>query len=85
MDIEQEIKTYILENYLFTDDDSQLSSSDSFLEKGILDSTGILEVIYFIEDEYGIKVEDDEMVPENLDSVERLVVYVEHKQSLKAS
>ena len=75
----------ILENYLFTDDDSQLSDSDSFLEKGILDSTGILEVIYFIEDEYGIKVEDEEMIPENLDSVESLVVFVQHKQGLKAS
>jgi len=85
MSIKQDIKTYILENYLFTDDDSQLSSSDSFLDKGILDSTGILEVIYFIEDEYGIKVEDDEMIPENLDSVESLVVFVKHKQGLKAS
>ena len=85
MSIKQDIKTYILENYLFTDDDSQLSSSDSFLEKGILDSTGILEVIYFIEDEYGIKVEDEEMIPENLDSVESLVVFVQHKQGLKAS
>ena len=85
MSIKQDIKTYILENYLFTDDDSQLSDSDSFLEKGILDSTGILEVIYFIEDEYGIKVEDDEMIPENLDSVESLVVFVTHKQGLKAS
>ena len=85
MSIKQDIKTYILENYLFTDDDSQLSDSDSFLEKGILDSTGILEVIYFIEDEYGIKVEDEEMIPENLDSVESLVVFVKHKQGLKAS
>jgi acyl carrier protein len=85
MSIKQDIKTYILENYLFTDDDSQLSSSDSFLEKGILDSTGILEVIYFIEDEYGIRVEDDEIFPENLDSVESLVVFVKHKQGLEVS
>ncbi len=80
MSIEQEIKTYILENYLFTDDASLLSSADSFLEKGILDSTGILEVIYFIEEEYGLKVEDEEMVPENLDSVENLVAFVRRKQ-----
>ena len=85
MSIEQEIKTYILENYLFTDDNSQLSSSDSFLEKGILDSTGILEVIYFIEDEYKLKVEDDEMIPDNLDSVERLVDFVERKQGMNAA
>lgn len=85
MSIEREIKTYILENYLFTDDDSQLSSSDSFLEKGILDSTGILEVIYFIEDEYKLKVEDDEMIPDNLDSVERLVDFVNRKQGMNAA
>ena len=80
MSIKQDIKTYILENYLFTDDDSQLSDSDSFLEKGILDSTGILEVIYFIEDEYGIKVEDEEMIPENLDSVNRIANFVGRKK-----
>jgi acyl carrier protein len=85
MSIEQEIKTYILENYLFTDDDSELSNADSFLEKGILDSTGILEVIFFIEHEYGFKVEDEEMIPENLDSVECLVEFVKRKQDANAS
>ncbi len=84
MSIEQEVRSYILENYLFTDDDSALSNSDSFLEKGILDSTGILEVIYFIEDEYEIKVADEEMIPENLDSVERLVAYIGRKQAANA-
>lgn len=84
MGIEQEVRGYILENYLFTDDESVLANSDSFLQKGILDSTGILEVIYFIEDEYGVKVEDEEMVPENLDSVERLVAFVQRKQAANA-
>jgi len=84
MGIEQEVRGYILENYLFTDDESVLANSDSFLEKGILDSTGILEVIYFIEDEYGVKVEDEEMIPENLDSVERLVAFVQRKQAANA-
>ena len=84
MSIEQEVRSYILENYLFTDEDSALSNSDSFLEKGILDSTGILEVIYFIEDEYEIKVADEEMSPENLDSVERLVAYIGRKQAANA-
>jgi len=84
MGIEQEVRGYILENYLFTDDESVLANSDSFLQKGILDSTGILEVIYFIEDEYGVKVEDEEMIPENLDSVERLVAFVQRKQAANA-
>ena len=79
MSAEQQIRDYILENYLFTDDQSALVNEDSFLEKGILDSTGILEMIYFIEDEFGVKVEDEEMVPENLDSVNNLVAFVGRK------
>lgn len=81
MSVEQKIRDYILENYLFTEDQDVLASADSFLEKGILDSTGILEIIYFIEDEFGVKVEDEEMVPENLDSVNNLVTFIGKKNS----
>lgn len=81
MSLEEKIRNYVLENYLFTDDQSALNSDDSFLEKGILDSTGILEVIYFIEDEFGISVEDEEMIPENLDSVSKIVKYIGTKQA----
>ena len=81
MAIEEKLRSYILENYLFTDDESALKNSDSFLEKGIIDSTGILEVIYFIEDEFDIKVDDEEMVPENLDSVNNIISFIEQKQS----
>ncbi|MBT2971842.1 MAG: acyl carrier protein [Candidatus Thiodiazotropha sp. (ex Ctena orbiculata)] len=80
MSTEAIIRNYILENYLFTDDQSALNSTDSFLDKGILDSTGILEVIYFLEDEFGIKVEDTEMVPENLDSVNNIVSFIAKKR-----
>jgi len=79
MSTEQQIRDYILENYLFTDDQSALDNSDSFLDKGILDSTGILEVIYFIEEEMEIKVEDEEMIPENLDSVNNIVAFIKRK------
>ena len=81
MSVEQQIRDYILENYLFTDDQSLLNNSDSFLEKGILDSTGILEVIYFIEEDFDVKVEDEEMIPENLDSVDRVVAFIGRKQA----
>ena len=80
MSVEQQVRDYILENYLFTDDESALNNTDSFLETGILDSTGILEVIYFIEEDFGIKVEDEEMIPENLDSVDRIAAFVKRKQ-----
>jgi acyl carrier protein len=81
MAIEQKLRDYILENFLFTDDQSALNNGDSFLEKGIIDSTGILEVIYFLEDEFSIKINDEEMLPENLDSVNNIVNFVTQKQS----
>lgn len=81
MSVEQKVRDYILENFLFTDDASALNDTDSFLDKGILDSTGILEVIYFLEEEFGIKVDDEEMIPENLDSVANLVNYITTKSS----
>ena len=79
MSVENRIRDYILENYLFTNDQNMLNSSDSFLQKNVLDSTGMLEVIYFLEDEFGIKVQDDEMIPENLDSVNRIVAFLGKK------
>ena len=81
MNAEQQLCNYILENFLFTDDQSVLSNNDSFLNKGILDSTGILELIYFLEDEFDIKVEDDEMIPNNLDSIVNLVAFINKKKS----
>ena len=83
MTIESSIRTYILEHYLFTDDQSELDSNDSFLEQGIIDSTGVLEIVLFLEEEFAIKVEDQEMVPENLDSVINIVNFIEKKTSLK--
>lgn len=79
MSIEEKLRGYILDNFLFTDDQSELSSGDSFMEKGIIDSSGILEVIYFLEEEFNVQVADDEMIPENLDSVNNLVTFVEKK------
>lgn len=81
MSAEQKVRDYILDNYLFTDDQSALNNSDSFLDKGIIDSTGIMEVIFFLEEEFGVEVEDEEMVPENLDSVDNIVKYIGVKQA----
>jgi len=82
MSIEHKLRHYILDNFLFTDDQAALDSSDSFMEKGILDSTGIMEVVLFVEEEFDLRVEDEEMVPENLDSVDRLVAFVGRKRQL---
>lgn len=80
MTISSIIRTYILENFLFTDDESELDSNASFLENGIIDSTGVLEIILFLEQQFGIKIKDEEMVPNNLDSVANIVNFVELKQ-----
>ena len=75
----QKLREYIFDNYLFTEDENALKNDDSFMEKGIIDSTGILEVVTFIEEEFGFKVEDEELVPENLDSINNVVAYLERK------
>lgn len=79
MEIEPKLRNFILDNYLFTDDQSVLSNEDSFLDKGIIDSTGILELIFFLEEDLGVVVEDKEMIPENLDSVMNVMKFVESK------
>jgi acyl carrier protein len=76
---EQKLRHYVLENYLFTDDPSALDNATSFLDAGFIDSTGIMEMIAFLEEEFGIKVVDDEMTPENLDSINCLVGFVNRK------
>lgn len=73
------LRTFILENYLFTDDQNKLNNTDSFLDTGILDSMGILELIYFLEEELSIKTESAEMIPSNLDSINNLLAFIEKK------
>lgn len=80
MSIETKVREFILKDFLFTHDQDALANSDSFMEKGILDSTGIMELILFIEEEFGVHVADEEMVPENLDSVDNLVSFISRKE-----
>lgn len=80
-DHKTQIKTFIIENYLFGNDEG-LNDDTSFLEEGIIDSTGVLELISFLEEEFEIEVDDEELIPENLDSVNRLVVFLQKKLSM---
>ena len=79
MSIEAVIRDYVLENFLFTSDNGQLQDNVSFLEEGIVDSTGVLELVMFVEETFGITVEDEEIVPENFDSVQKLARYARLK------
>lgn len=75
------VRTFIFENLIFDSDNGQLGNDDSFMRHGIIDSTGVLELIGWVEDEYGIVFDDEELVPENLDSVNNLVAYIAMKNS----
>lgn len=81
MSVEQQIRTYILQNFLFTDDPSALNNADSLLGKGIVDSTGALELVQFLEQQFGFKVGDADITPENLDSVNNILAYLDRKRA----
>ena len=76
MDVQTKIRQYILENLLFTDDGAELADDASLLERGIIDSTGVLEIVLFLEEEFGIAIKASEMLPENFDSVDNMVRFV---------
>jgi acyl carrier protein len=79
MTVQDQIKQYLAENFMFSDDGYQLSDSASFLEEGVVDSTGVLELVMFVEETFDVTVEDDEIVPENFDSVAQLAEYIHRK------
>lgn len=77
--VEQEIRQFVISNFLFGVDDGTLTSEESFLENGIVDSTGVLELVGFLEQTYQIKVRDQELVPDNLDSLRKVSAFVQRK------
>lgn len=77
------ITSYIAENILFVDGDLPIGADESFLETGIIDSTGILELQLFVEETFGIDVRDEEVLPENFDSLNKLATYVSRKMRTK--
>ena len=79
MEVSAAIHQFIVENFLFGED-GNLEDATSFLESGIIDSTGILELVAFLEGKFEISVADDELVPENLDSIANVVAYLTKKK-----
>jgi acyl carrier protein len=75
------IRKFIVDNFLFGDESKLPASDTSFLNNGIIDSTGMLEVINFIEETFAIKVEDNELLPENLDSLKNLDAFIASKKA----
>jgi acyl carrier protein len=79
MALQQQIRDFVTTNF-YVPEPKALDDATSLLEHGIIDSTGVLEVIMFIETTFGVTVEDSEMLPENLDSIERIAAFVAKKQ-----
>ncbi|MCJ9751474.1 acyl carrier protein [Neorhizobium sp. BETTINA12A] len=75
---ENSVREFIAENFLFRAD-AEVSNNQSLLESGVIDSTGVLELIAFLEQTYGITVADEEIVPENLDSIDNMTSYLTTK------
>jgi acyl carrier protein len=78
-DIKQEIRKFVVEIFLFGQE-AGLTDDTSFLEQGIVDSTGVLELVAHLEKAYGIKVQDNELIPDNLDSINAIAGFLAKKQ-----
>jgi acyl carrier protein len=79
------ISKFILDNFLKVDTGKTLIDDTSFLDEGIIDSVGVLELVAFLEETFGFRVEDEELIPENLDSLVKITAYVEAKLAVKKS
>jgi len=81
--LKSDLRQFILDNFLYGQDDNIFGDDISFLEKGIIDSTGVLELVSFIEETYGISVDDEDLIPDNFDSLNKLSSYIGHKMAGK--
>ena len=84
MSIETQIKDYIAKNLLFSSDGYNYPEDASFLEEGIVDSQGVMELVLFVEETFSVNVDDTEIIPDNFDSVSQLSAYIQNKQSVSA-
>lgn len=83
--IAQEIRHFVVSNFLFGQDGESLADNQSFLENGVIDSTGVLELVGFLEQRFGLEVGDRELLPENLDSIANAARYVARKLEVQAT
>lgn len=79
--IENDLRQFLADNFILDDGGAGLGADDSLTESGVIDSMGVLELITFIEERFGFTVPDSDTLPENLDSIARLVTYVEKRLS----
>ncbi len=82
MGIEEQIRAYVLANFLFSDGEYPFRDDDSFLEEGLISSIGVLELVLFVEENFNVTVDDQEVVPDNFDSVNKLAAYIRRKTGI---
>lgn len=80
-DLKNQVRTFLLENFLMGETEQDIQDDTSFMNSHILDSTGFIELIGYLEEQFGIQVEDDEMVPENLDSLRNIEHFIQGKRA----
>jgi len=81
MTIEAQIKNFIAKNLLFSSDGFNYPDDASFIDEGIVDSQGVMDLVFFVEENFNIQVQDNEIVPDNFDSVEKVTAYIQRKQA----
>jgi acyl carrier protein len=85
MSVQEDIREFIVENFLFGEQGG-LRDDSSFLREGIVDSTGIMQLVSFIQEQYLIAIEDEELIPENLDSIRNVSLFIaEKKRAIEAA
>ncbi|EXL09223.1 acyl carrier protein [Aquamicrobium defluvii] len=78
--VQNQVRTFVVDNFLFGDQDALSGDDQSLIENDVIDSTGVLELVSFIEERFGIAMSDAEIVPANLDSVSRIAAFIERKR-----
>jgi acyl carrier protein len=84
MTVQEKVRKFIIENF-YVADPSELTDDASLISGGWVDSTGMLEVIAFLEEQFGIQIADSEMLPENLDAISRIAAFVARKRGASAA
>jgi acyl carrier protein len=83
--VENAIRGFLATNFFLADDPADLSSSDSLIEAGLIDSTGVLELVGFLEERFDIRITNEELLPDNLDSIDNIVGFVERKRAAQGA
>jgi acyl carrier protein len=79
MPLNDELRRFVTDNFMFGKVGNGFADDDSFLERGIIDSTGVMELVAFLEEHYGIRLHDQDLIPDNLDSINGLARFVESR------